>query len=35
VVVIADASLWRTPGPRIYELTGIAVEVRPGEEEQR
>ncbi|WP_086664372.1 beta-ketoacyl synthase N-terminal-like domain-containing protein [Lentzea kentuckyensis] len=35
VVVIADASLWRTSGLRIYELTGIAVEVRPGEEEQR
>ncbi|WP_242642906.1 beta-ketoacyl synthase N-terminal-like domain-containing protein [Lentzea alba] len=35
VIVIADASLWRTPGLRIYELTGLAVEVRPGEEDFR
>jgi 3-hydroxymyristoyl/3-hydroxydecanoyl-(acyl carrier protein) dehydratase len=46
VVVVADANLWRTPGTdegheglRIYELTGVAVQVRSrpedGEEDQR
>jgi 3-hydroxymyristoyl/3-hydroxydecanoyl-(acyl carrier protein) dehydratase len=46
LVVVADAGVWRTPGAdegreglRIYELTGLAVEVRDladdGEEDQR